>query len=203
MPFTLPADVLKHTLIIASFREPVQRVVSLYFHRVRYDWVRRGSIGTNSLRPGWAGARRKANEMLCWMQGGAYRQPFSDFISTFHTQDEYAKLLGGDACCFHPAAYESDEASCFGYASYPAAALHRVLLRINLRHRSCRCTTAPKVKNKCACAPPTHSLLSLLRMQDVVEAAWQNFEGIVGAVVLQEHLGKSLQVITYPDSLRQ
>ena len=40
-------------------------------------------------------------------------------------------------------------------------------------------------------------------MQDVVEAAWKNFEGIVGAVVLQEHLGKSLQVISYSYSLHQ
>ena len=122
VPFTLPANVLKQTLVIASFREPVQRVVSLYFHRVRYDWVSTRQRCDEWYEP--AGARRSSEsgrqpvpmprkrDVLRRMQGGAYRQPFSDFIRTFHTQDEYAKLLGGDACCFHPAAYESDEASC-------------------------------------------------------------------------------------------
>ena len=180
MPFTLPADVLKHTLIIASFREPVQRVVSLYFHRVRYDWVRHASVGINSLSDlagpvRGAGVSRAASAQrlcqaewaaLCRMQGGAYRQPFSDFIRTFHTQDEFAKLLGGDACCFHPAAYESDEASCLGYASHPAAALHHVLLRINLRHLSCRCTTAPNVHVRhitACCHRPAFRMLLKLR----------------------------------------
>ena len=149
MPFTLPADVLKHTLIISSFREPVQRVFSLYFHRVRYDWVSLGmgwgtrGGGRLGLQSAFGAATRLAGGQadgqcafvcgtglqpaepsllqsggltgapptLVLVQGGVQKQPFSEFIRTFHTQDEFAKLLAGDACCFHPPAYQSDEAS--------------------------------------------------------------------------------------------
>ena len=58
-----------------------------------------------------SGGLTGAPPTLVLVQGGVQKQPFSEFIRTFHTQDEFAKLLAGDACCFHPPAYQSDEAS--------------------------------------------------------------------------------------------